>query len=172
MATDGQSYAIIDTSTLINFLRVNRVDLLAAHPVYTFVITNHVKLEVTDHFPVQLSALRTAIDSCILVEIEVNSIDELQTFAQLASTKRFGDGECAAIAAALHRKSTLVIDDKRATKEAERLDATLNIVATAGIMLELIKAGLLEVAEADQIKEAWQLEHKFRMPFLSFADLI
>jgi hypothetical protein len=46
MATDGRSKAIIETSVLVNFLRIDRTDLLASHPSYRFVVIDLVRNEV------------------------------------------------------------------------------------------------------------------------------
>lgn len=52
---------VIETSTLINFLRIGRVDLLAGLTVYRFLLTDHVRAEVTTHYPDQLSNLEFAL---------------------------------------------------------------------------------------------------------------
>ena len=42
MAEDARTPALIDTSVLLNFLAIDRVDLLARHPRHRFVVTDHV----------------------------------------------------------------------------------------------------------------------------------
>ncbi len=54
MGTDAPSDVVTDTSTLINFLRIGRVDLLAGLTSYRFVITDHVRAEVRASYPDQL----------------------------------------------------------------------------------------------------------------------
>lgn len=56
MGTDAPTDLITDTSTLINFLRIGRVDLLAGLTSYRFVVTDHVRAEVTSYYPAQLPA--------------------------------------------------------------------------------------------------------------------
>lgn len=46
MATDGRSAAIVDTSVLVNFLAIDRADLLASHPDVRFVVADMVRDEV------------------------------------------------------------------------------------------------------------------------------
>jgi len=55
MATVGQGQAVLETSVLVNFLKIDRVDLLARHPSYEFIITEHVRAEITQHYPDQLA---------------------------------------------------------------------------------------------------------------------
>ena len=63
MATAGPADIILDTSTLINYLRIGRVDLLAGLSAYRFIVTDHVRHEVTVIYPAQLSNLEFAF-SC------------------------------------------------------------------------------------------------------------
>jgi hypothetical protein len=48
MATDGRSIVVIDASVLINFLAVDRLGLLTSHPNFKFIVTDHVRGEVTE----------------------------------------------------------------------------------------------------------------------------
>jgi hypothetical protein len=44
------------------------------------------------------------------------------------------------------------------------------VVGTADLMVQAIREGLLTVAEADAIKSAWELHHRFKLTFGSFAE--
>ncbi len=57
MAMKDREDAISDTSVLINFLAVGRLDLFVKHPKYRFVITGHVRREVTTHYPEEFDLL-------------------------------------------------------------------------------------------------------------------
>lgn len=103
MTHDRPERAVLDTSVLINFLAVDRVDLFAGHPVYRFLVTEHVRKEVTTHYDDEVERLNAAFASNVLEEIRVEAIEELSLFAQLTKEPRLGLGECAAIAAAVHR---------------------------------------------------------------------
>jgi len=50
MGVDAPTDVITDTSTLVNFLRIGRVDLLAGLTSYRFVVTDHVRAEVTSYY--------------------------------------------------------------------------------------------------------------------------
>ncbi len=54
MATAGPADIILDTSTLINCLRIGRVDLLAGLSGHRFIVTDHVRHEVTAIYPAKL----------------------------------------------------------------------------------------------------------------------
>lgn len=67
---------------------------------------------------------------------------------KLGSEQQLGAGECSAIAVA--------IDGNRAVKRAIReVGAKLEVVRTADLMVSLIRAGILDVAAADRIKDDW-----------------
>ena len=168
----GHEPVIIDSSTLINFLVVDRGDLLERNPRYRFIVTEHVRGEITDAYPEQLARLEVLIGRGAVEECPVTATNELHVFARLAATNRLGPGECASIAAASERGVVLVIDDRRAMREARSLNPNLRIVDTQSIILELIHDGIIDVAVADQIKHAWETQHRFRLPFSSFADLL
>ncbi len=55
--SDSALIIIADTNVLINFLRIDRLDLIARH-FYQFVITDHVREEITEHHPVQRQMLQ------------------------------------------------------------------------------------------------------------------
>ena len=50
----GRRLVVLDTSVLLNFLRVGRLDLLVELPGHEFLVTDHVRGEVTDHASSQL----------------------------------------------------------------------------------------------------------------------
>jgi len=172
MAPSEPVKVVLDTSVLINFLSVNRMDLLAEHPEFRFVITDHVRREVTACYREQSERLRAALVSGSLTETRVETIEELTLFAHLVGNPRLGTGECAAIAAAVHRNQVLAIDDKAARKAALLFAPRLRILDTQNIMLSLIHTGVLTVSEADTIKTAWETEHNFRLKIVSFAELL
>ncbi len=172
MGTDAPTDAITDTSTLVNFLRISRVDLLAGLASYRFVVTNHVRTEVTAFYPAQLANFEFALMAGHLVEITLDTPAELQVFGELKSL-RLGDGECASIAAALNRGLPLAIDDIRARKKAVARDPSLRLLDTIGLMIEAIQAGLLIIVEADAIKVDWETNHRFiKKHFSNFSELI
>lgn len=168
---DPLSIIISDTSVLINFLAVNRMDLIKRHSC-RFLITNHVRREVTEHYQDQSTRLEQALDQGILEEIPVTDPEEVETYGKLTDLNSFGNGECACIAVAIHRGYTLAIDDKKATSHARLSCPTISIITTQDLIMSMIKTGLITVDEADAIKDEWASSHKFKLKIHSFGELL
>jgi len=172
MSDSERAPVLLDASVLINFLAIDRVELIASHPDFRFIVTEHVRSEITTHYGEQLVRLETALNDGGLEETRVESIEELTLFAQLSQLSRLGLGECAAIAAAVTRTQALAIDDKAARKAALTYAPGLKVLDTQAIILSLIRAGELSCEEADRIKEDWARNHKFRLGIASFSDIL
>jgi predicted nucleic acid-binding protein len=167
----GKIIVITDTSVLINFLVVDQAALLAQLPAYRFVVTEHVRGEITEHYLDQLQRLEAAFAAEILEEIRVTDLQEVQLFAELTSIG-LGIGECSAIAVAAHRQLPLAIDDKRAVKQLKQAGLNLAIQSTESIMVLLIQQAVLSIPAADAIKRDWEDNHRFRLNFVSFKERI
>jgi predicted nucleic acid-binding protein len=163
---------IIDTSTLINFLRIGRVDLLAGLTHYRFVVTDHVRAEVSVHYPLQLANLEVALQAGHLTEVSLVAPPELSAFAAMQALQVLGDGECSAVAAASTRGCPLVMDDRTARNKTAVAYPTLRLLGTVDLIVEAIHAGLLTIPDADAIKADWEANHRFRLKFPSFADVV
>lgn len=161
---------VTDSSVLINFLAIDRIDLIDGHPS-EFLITDHVCEEIADHYPEQQARLQAGLAQGALKQISVGDPDELTTFRQLTAGGHLGHGECSAIAAAIRRGYRLAIDDNRAAKQARILHPPLLIVRTQDLMVELITHGLLDIPAADSIKQTWATDHRFTLSIGSFAEL-
>ena len=164
-----ETIVITDTSVLINFLVLDRAELLSRLPDHRFVVTDHVRAEITEHYQDQLQRLEGAFAAGILEEIRVTDLEEVKLFAQL-TTSGLGVGECSAIAVAAHRKLALAIDDKRAVKKLNALGLSLTIHSTESLVVLLIRQAVLTVAEADAMKRDWEQNHRFRLTFDSFVE--
>jgi hypothetical protein len=98
---------------------------------------------------------------------------EVELFLRLRPGDRLGAGECSAIAVAMKRQHGLAIDDHKAVKTALReVGMDVEIIGTADIMVALIRAGSLDLVDADAIKDDWEQNHRFRIKVASFADLL
>jgi predicted nucleic acid-binding protein len=163
---------VADTSVLVNFLRIDRMDLIGRYP-RRFLATDHVDAEITSSYPDQRLRYQRAVASRLLDTCSVVDPEEVELFLRLRPGDRLGAGECSALAVAIHRKLSIAIDDNRAVRRAVRdLGAKLEIVRTVDVMVTLIRAGLLDVVDADQIKELWVQQHRFRIKATSFRDLL
>ncbi len=161
-----------DTSVLINFLAVDQTRLLLEHPRYDFMLTDHVRVEITEHYGDQFARLEAILLDGSLPQLTVNTPEELELFATLALQRRLGAGECAAIAAAVYRKCGVAIDDRAAIKHISRFYPDTHIETTQSIVVGLIRFGVLDVHQADHFKEQWQSHYRFRLPFRSFRDIL
>ncbi len=165
------SVVITDTSVLINFLVLDLVHVLSRLTEFDFSVTEHVRAEITEHFPEQLQRLNAAFETGSIKEIRVTDIVEVRLFAEL-TTKGLGIGECSAVAVALNRGIRIAIDDKRAIKKIRRLGYNLETISTSDLIVCLIKVAILTVEEADNFKKIWEEEYRFILPFSSFGEFI
>lgn len=164
-----RTHALIDTSVLLNFLAVDQARLLGLHPAYRFVVTDHVRGEITDRRPERLQRFETALSSDTFELVSVTGLDELAVFGKLISEGRLDIGESAAAARAICHGLPLVTDDRRAQKIVARLYPHLVIIDTPSIMGDLIRAAVVTVDLANQLKSDWETHHRFRMTFEKFT---
>lgn len=162
---------VTDTSVLVNFLRIDRMDLIGRVSIQ-FLVTDHAAAEIGDLYPEQVERFDGAVGAghCEVCRVEDEAAIEL--FARLTETTRLGVGESATIAHALAIGAGLAIDDRRAANEARRIDRGLVILGTAEIMVRMIHEDLLSVAEADAILNDWATNHRFRLKLQSFSELL
>ena len=110
---------VADTSVLINFLRIDRMDLIGRHPK-RFLATDHVGAEITSSYPEQQERYQAAVASGLLDTCSVVDPEEVALFLKLGPGQQLGAGECSAIAVAIRRRYPIAIDDNRAIKRAIR----------------------------------------------------
>ena len=176
MATDGRTKAIIETSVLVNFLKIGRADLLGRHPTYRFVVPAVVQNEVGTKpcYAAQAAGLAAAFAAGHLMAddpADATTMAELAAFAGLSALK-IGEGERAAVAAAYARGLPLAMQDRRAWNRSAAYSAGIPREDTVSVVVALIRAGILTVAEADAIKADWQANHTFTLTFASFSEKI
>lgn len=166
---------VADASDLINFLRIDRMDMIGAHPA-SFIATDHVAAEIADTYPDQQARYAAALNSGQIAEQRVDDPVELEIFLRLTVKGRLGAGERAAIAVALNRGYALAIDDSRAIQraldEATIAKNALTILQTQDIVVELIRRGVVSVEAADAILVDWATNHHFKLKVASFQTLL
>lgn len=155
-----------DTSVLINFLKLDRMDLIARHSS-KFLVTNHVSDEVTRHYISQRVRLMDAFESGILQEHPVADEQDVALFGKLCTD--LGAGESSAIAFALHRDYALAMDDGKAIKIAKKISKDMKIFRTQDLFQSMIQESLIDILEADSLKQELETVHRFKMPFQSFS---
>lgn len=170
-----RAIVVADTSVLINFLRIDRMDLIAAHPA-SFIATDHVAAEIVDTYPEQQARYAAALSAAQITEQRIDDPAELELFLRLAAKGRLGAGERAAIAVALNRGCALAIDDsraiRRALEEAGIAGNSLIVLRTQDIIVELIRGGVVSVEAADAIHADWAANHRFKLKIASFRDIL
>jgi predicted nucleic acid-binding protein len=165
---DGRLTVVTDTCVLINFASIARLDLLAKHQGYRFVIPDQVLDELCE--PTQRGLVMQAIEADRLSVTTSIELAEIELAATLRET--MGRGEAVAVAMALHRGVAVATDEGRKTRRliVERMGAS-RLLTTPAVLLSCIRAGELKVHEADRLKAKLE-KHRFRMSFASFADLL
>lgn len=162
---------ICDSSVLINFLKVDRLDLFAKHS-HTFLVTDHVQEEISDHYPEQKRCFQAALAEGILEVLSVTKEDELDIFCTLSKSGQLGSGECSAIAVAVTHGYKLAIEDNQALKRALALFPKLKIMRTQDLLLSMHKEGILHIEDADIMLETWAAKHRFKLKIQSIRQLI
>src|SRR5439155_328517 len=120
----------------------------------------------------QTQRFQAALQAAIIKKISLTDTRELMHFAYFAQKRTLGAGECSAIAAAVHRKHCLAIDDGRAIKQARDFAPDLRILQTQDLMVNVIQEGFISLAEADAILHAWTNLHRYRLRISSFRELL
>jgi predicted nucleic acid-binding protein len=159
---------VSDANVLINFLHLDRLDLLGRIPGFEFVVIDEVTTEITQ--PNQRAELGRAFESGWIREERLEDPAELASFVDL--TRRFGKGESASLAWAVPRDCWLASDERRAfRREALQLLGPNRLTNTAGLMVLAIRREVISVVTADRYKSVLE-QHRFKMPFASFRDVL
>jgi predicted nucleic acid-binding protein len=159
---------VTDANILINLIHAGRLDLLGALAAFEFVVPDHVVSEIT--VPVQRQALEISLTRGDLRQESITDPRELATYAELRRIMGSGEATCLAMAEA--RGWLIASDEKRRFRH--EVIARLGegrLVTTAGLLVLAIRAGVISVEEADEVKELLQ-RHRFRMAFKSFRELL
>lgn len=166
---EGQlAIIVMDSSVLMNFLCIDRMDLIAGHS-HGFVVTDHVAAEISDQYPKQQGRFSIAIDADVVSQTSITDPEEITLFGLLSASGRLGAGECSAMA--VHRRHALAIDDRQAMTQARHTDPALHILTTQDLMISMIEEQLLDIVEADRIKNDWAAYHRFHLKLHSFREV-
>lgn len=164
----------IDTSVLINFALLDRLDLLAALPGVSMVVLPEVEAELAR--PELVARCREGFERRWLIRLTAaeraaSGVGHLESVAALrARGLDLGESACLAIAAA---RGWLVACDERRLflRVATEVLGPGRVVDTPMILLAAIRSGALDVAGADRAKDVLAM-HRYRMSFGSFAGLL
>ena len=165
---NGRLLVVTDSSFLINFLVLDRVDVLGGLPHFRFHVVNHVTAEI--RYEDQRTRLQAAEERGIVTEIEVTDPDEVLLYDEL---RRFlGDGESASLAVAVRRRWVIAADEKgRFRRELFARLGEDYLPNTLGALVTAIKAGVIAVEEAEALREQLRA-NRFEMDSTPFDDLL
>jgi len=159
---------LTDTSILINFLHLDRLDLLGDLPGYEFLVPDHVFEEIRD--PGQREHLEMGVRSGFFIILFISDLEEIDSYARF---HRFlGQGESACLAVAL-RRGYFVASDERGIFLRTAMEAIgqERVLTTPDLLVLSIRAGLATVEEADGWKAVLET-NRFRMRFSSFREIL
>ena len=154
---------ICDTAIIVNFLKINRIDLLDRSS-HTFLVSDHVQQEIALDYPAQLKRFQKALKKSIIQKIPGEDSEEFDLFAALFKTGQLSVCESATLAAAAYRGYSLATDDSQVIDQAELLMAPNRILRTQNIVVALINENLLTDESADQLLDAWATNLRFKHP--------
>ncbi|MFV8751161.1 hypothetical protein ACNOYE_11505 [Nannocystaceae bacterium ST9] len=159
---------VFDTSVVVNFIHVARLDLLGSANDIAGHLPEEVDAEVTH--AEQRARLDVALAQGHLQIVRLESLDELALYGMLR--ERYGRGESAALALASVRAMHLACDEGRSfrTTILSHLGPGRHL-NTPTLLLRAIRRGVISIGEADTYKIILE-GRRFRMRFASFQDLI
>lgn len=159
---------VFDTSVVINFIHIDRLDLLSSTNEISGHYPEEAKAEVSR--PDQKSSIELAISARILEIVRIDTPEELSLSGTLR--ERYGMGESAALALARVRGMHLGCDERRSfmTTALQHLGRG-RYLNTPTVLLRAIRLGAISVGEADTYKLILE-GHRFKMPFSSFRDVL
>ncbi len=160
---------VLDTSVLLNFVKIGRIALLGQLGL-SVVLLDQVLDEVRN--TEQRGMVEDAVTAGILDLQSVRNPAEVALFSELRSGGRLGAGECAVLAVALTRNWVAGLQDRRARTEGQNRQKGLRICQTEDLVLVLLQAGHLTLEEADGFLAEWAAKHRFRSRLTSFRDLM
>jgi predicted nucleic acid-binding protein len=165
---NGRLLVVADSSFLINFLVVDRMDILRRLPKFRFHVVNHVRAEI--RYESQRARLQAATEGGGVTEIEVTEPAEILLYDEFR--KFLGDGESASLAVAVSRRWVIAADEKGRFRRGLfiRLGEDY-LLDTLGALLTAIEADVITVAHAETLRTQLQ-EHRVQMDSTPFDQLL
>ena len=165
---EGRLLVVADSSFFINFLVVDRMDILSRLPQFRFHVVNHVVAEI--RYESQRARLQAATESGGVTEIEITNPVEILLYDEVR--KFLGDGEAASLAVAISRRWVIAADEKgRFRRELFSRLGEDYLLDTLGTLIIAIREGVIPVAEAETLRARLR-EHRFDMDPTPFDELL
>lgn len=172
--SDYSPPALIDTAVLSNFAAIGRLDLLRSL-WGTLYIAQAVYEEVQDGlkggyaFLAEVEARVTPVHPNGWLTL-INLEDEATVAVYKAMPTYLHGGEAVSLALAQQRSWTFLTDDKDARRFAAR--SGVQVMGTLGILLQLIRQGILPLAEANELLEQMRVQARYYTPVKNLDSLI
>ena len=158
----------LDTCVLLRLFNVGREDLLGALSMFSWVVVDAVEAEIT--YPDQQRRLGQLFQAGV-VRREALDAEGLALFVELRGTMQ--DGEATALAWAVRNGASVASDERKSFRiEAVRRLSEHRLLTTPGLFALAIHAGALSINEADVLKADLEANHRFRMHFSSFSEVV
>lgn len=161
-----ESLLIADASTLLNFLRVRRFDLMQGLG-YRIRIVDAVFEEIQS----EREHLEELVNDGHIRTLTLEGKAITGTVATLLGLG-LGSGESFSFAAAIEFEGAVAIDDRRAVNRVKSVSPDLKILTTPDIVVAGIHSQIISLDEADLLKADWAENHRFRLKFETFADVL
>ncbi|WP_420632491.1 hypothetical protein [Candidatus Palauibacter sp.] len=161
-------HVALDASVLINFLILERNDILGTLRNHRFFVLARVEEEVRR--PKQRATLFEAIDQGFVRRAPPPTPGEVLLARRHEAA--MGRGEAACLAAAEYRDWLFACDERRTVRRIaiDRIGEG-RVLTTAGILVRAIRGRIVTVSEADELKVILE-GNRFRLNFRSFADYL
>ena len=165
---NGRLLVVADSSFLINFLVLDRTDLLGRLTKFHFHVLNHVRAEI--RYDDQCARLEAAVENGVVTEIEITEPSEILLYDELRQF--LGDGESASLAVAVSRRWVIAADEKgRFRRELFGRLGENYLLDTAGALVTAIKTGVITMEQAEALR-AQLRENRFEMDPRPFDELL
>jgi len=160
---------VVDATVLINFARVERLELLDQLETEIWCpqeIWEQTVVKTWSDYDVE-SEMRTLYRDGTMKVKEVNNPEQLQLMATFL--KRMDEGEADALALAVTNELPVVTDDRACRNVADEYD--LNYTGTIGLLFSLVKKNAIALEQGAQIHEQMK-EEAFYSPIQSATNFI
>jgi len=156
---------IVDSSVLINFLGLGRLDLLTSLPDRALMIVPEVNREIRRN----RTALEVALQTGGLRHVESMISSDLALFARL--THRISPADASCIIAAKALGAHLAVDDRVCRQLAAGELAERRLTGTERLLLETVQVGHITMEEGDRVlNDLVTVRYRPKVPSLRDLD--
>jgi predicted nucleic acid-binding protein len=154
---DGRLLVVADSSFLINFLALDRLDILAALRQFRFHVLDHVLAEI--RYEEQRRRLEAGMQRKVVEPLEIEDLDEIRLYDEFRQV--LGDGEAACLAVAVNRRWLLAADEKgRFQRELFGRLGESYLLNTLGALVTAVQVRVLTIGEGEELREQLR-RHRF-----------